>query len=241
MEPAPVTPESHAPRPPVPWGIGDVLLALLAGFVGSVVSTGVWVGVSGSSEDSLGLLVAGLLGLWTGNLGAALLIVKRKGSGSPFADLGWEFEPADVLRGAAGGLLSTIVIIPILYAVLLALGALDDGQLDELSEPAERVAGMAEGPGFVVLFLFVGVGAPIVEELVFRGFIQPALVKATNVVIGVVLTAIVFGAVHFEALQFAALAAFGLVLGHLAHKYGRLGPCVVAHIVFNAITLIRLA
>jgi membrane protease YdiL (CAAX protease family) len=38
-----------------------------------------------------------------------------------------------------------------------------------------------------------------------------------------------------------ALAAFGAVLSWLAHRYGRLGPGLVAHATFNAITLLALA
>ena len=37
-----------------------------------------------------------------------------------------------------------------------------------------------------------------------------------------------------------ALVAFGAVLGTLAYKTGRLGPGIIAHMAFNAVTVIAL-
>jgi membrane protease YdiL (CAAX protease family) len=37
------------------------------------------------------------------------------------------------------------------------------------------------------------------------------------------------------------LVIFGVVLGGLAWRTGRLGPGIVAHLAFNAITVIQLA
>jgi membrane protease YdiL (CAAX protease family) len=57
---------------------------------------------------------------------------------------------------------------------------------------------------------------------------------------GVIGSALVFGLAHFEPLQLAALVLFGLILGVLAHKTGRLGPGIVAHAAFNAVTVLTL-
>jgi membrane protease YdiL (CAAX protease family) len=53
-------------------------------------------------------------------------------------------------------------------------------------------------------------------------------------------SAILFGLAHFEALQLAALILFGLILGTLAYRTGRLGPTIVAHAAFNAVTVLTL-
>jgi membrane protease YdiL (CAAX protease family) len=50
----------------------------------------------------------------------------------------------------------------------------------------------------------------------------------------------VFGVTHFQLLQFPALVAFGAVLGFLALRTGRLGPSIVAHMAFNAVTVTAL-
>jgi hypothetical protein len=59
-------------------------------------------------------------------------------------------------------------------------------------------------------------------------------------VVSVGLTALVFALAHFEALQFLGLAAFGVVLGCLAWRTGRLGPSIVAHMAFNTVTIVAI-
>ena len=46
--------------------------------------------------------------------------------------------------------------------------------------------------------------------------------------------------VSIELLQLPALILFGVVLGVLAERTGRLGPGIVAHATFNAVTVISL-
>ena len=56
----------------------------------------------------------------------------------------------------------------------------------------------------------------------------------------IVITAVLFGASHGQLLQFPALAAFGVVLGVIAHRTGRLGMNIWAHVGFNATTVVIL-
>jgi uncharacterized protein len=53
-------------------------------------------------------------------------------------------------------------------------------------------------------------------------------------------SSVVFGLAHFEPLQLPALILFGVVLGVLAQRTGRLGPGIVAHATFNAVTVLSL-
>jgi len=84
------------------------------------------------------------------------------------------------------------------------------------------------------------VGAPIAEEIFFRGLTQRSLLKQrrltrANPWAAIVVTAAFFGVAHFEPLQFPPLFAFGLVLGILAWRTERLGPGIWAHLTFNAL------
>jgi membrane protease YdiL (CAAX protease family) len=45
---------------------------------------------------------------------------------------------------------------------------------------------------------------------------------------------------HLQPLQFPALLVFGVILGVLTVRYGRLGPALWAHVGFNATTLASL-
>jgi membrane protease YdiL (CAAX protease family) len=91
-----------------------------------------------------------------------------------------------------------------------------------------------------VLVLFLAVGAPLVEELFFRGLLLRSLTRWLGPVAGIVGSALVFGLAHFELLQLPALILFGLILGTFAYRTGRLGPGIVAHAAFNAVTVLTI-
>jgi membrane protease YdiL (CAAX protease family) len=121
-------------------------------------------------------------------------------------------------------------------------------QLDPmLSDPARPAWQSAVTvTGWLLCFVVVG---PVVEELYFRGLLQRSAIRRLGPIAGIVLPALAFGLVHTStdlsgwslAALVTALAAFGAVLGVLAHRTGRLGPGLVAHATFNALTLIALA
>ena len=52
------------------------------------------------------------------------------------------------------------------------------------------------------------------------------------------LSALVFAVAHQELLQLPGLFAFGVVLGVMAVRFGRIGPGIAAHMAFNAVTII---
>jgi membrane protease YdiL (CAAX protease family) len=82
--------------------------------------------------------------------------------------------------------------------------------------------------------------APLVEELFFRGLLQRSLLRWMGPAPAIALQAGVFALTHFQKLQFAALFAFGAVLGYVAHRTGRLGPGIAAHMVFNGVAVFNL-
>jgi membrane protease YdiL (CAAX protease family) len=144
-----------------------------------------------------------------------------------------------VWQGGSIGALLQLVALPLLYWPLLRL--LDKGASD-LEGPAREVTDRADGPlGVLLLILIVGVCAPVVEEIFYRGLFQQALRKRgvpTAAAIGI--TAVVFGLSHGQLLQLPALILFGVVAGILAHRSGRLGPAIAAHVAFNMVTVIAL-
>jgi membrane protease YdiL (CAAX protease family) len=79
-------------------------------------------------------------------------------------------------------------------------------------------------------------GAPVAEEIVFRGYLQQALLGVLRPAWAIGVTAAVFGAAHTlpNALPIAMLGGF---FGWLAHRTGALWPAVLAHAVHNAVTV----
>ena len=153
-------------------------------------------------------------------------------------DFGLRFRLIDVPVGLVIGVVSQLVLVPIVSLPWIALLGKD---LDDLDDSARELADKATDPlGVALLFVIVVLGAPVVEELFFRGLLQRSLLRRVAPVLAVAISALVFGVTHFQLLQFPALVAFGAVLGFLALRTGRLGPAIVAHMAFNAVTVIAL-
>jgi len=173
------------------------------------------------------------------------LLPARGGTGSVVRDYGLELRPwPDIPLGIVAGVASQYLLVPVVEAPLLPFV---HHLYTRLGHPAQTLTGGAYGPGLVVLAVLVCVGSPIVEELFFRGLLLRALVGSFSHLgarlgpaLSIVVTALVFALAHFEALQFLGLAGFGMVLGWLAWRTGRLGPSIVAHMAFNTVTIIAI-
>ncbi len=99
------------------------------------------------------------------------------------------------------------------------------------------------GPRLLFLLLMVVLVAPILEEVVFRGFIQRVLVCKIGVWPGLALTAIFFGLIHVSDPQAVIpVTMLGLALGWLREKTGSLLAPLILHVVNNAgaMLLVRL-
>ena len=112
--------------------------------------------------------------------------------------------------------------------------------MDKIEQRARDTVDNAGG-GVVLIVLVVVVGAPLVEELIYRGLLQGAFTRRLSDWIGVVIVAAWFAVVHFQPVETPGLFAVGLVLGACAVRARRLGLGVVAHMAFNATGLILVA
>lgn len=225
------------------WGLGDVVLGFSIGLTGSQLALVAILSATDRTLDQvdelpLSLVALAQLGLWVGLLGVPLLATRLKGNGV-VADLHLRARVADVWRGGGVGVLLQLVALPLVYWPLLDL--LDKGASD-LEGPARAMTDRADGAlGVVLLVLIVGIGAPIVEEIFYRGLFQRALLKrGLPPAAAIAVNATVFGLSHGQLLQLPALILFGVAAGILAHRAGRLGPAITAHVAFNMVTVISL-
>ena len=196
--------------------------------------------VSGDQDLGLGGRALVAFGLWTGLVGAAVLASRRKGSGSLTTDLGLGFRPVDVPLGVAAGVASQVVVVPLVALLLRPLLGRPD-----VETPARELLSSAAGPALVLTVVMVLVGAPLVEELFYRGLVLRALGARWGSGGAVGGSAVLFGISHQNRLSFqgvvlvmACLTAFGGVLGALAVRTGRLGASMLAHSTFNAVTVV---
>ncbi|HEX8802739.1 MAG TPA: CPBP family intramembrane glutamic endopeptidase [Acidimicrobiales bacterium] len=235
--PAALAPE----RSTVRWGLGDAAAGWVAAQVGGLLAITLVLALSGREADELdqlplGWIAVAQLGLWLGLLGAPVLASRLKGNGL-VRDFGLRMLPGDVPLGLAWGLALQFGLV----LIYIPLYLLTDIDANDLNEPARAFTDRATDPlGVVLLVLIVGIGAPIIEEIFYRGLLQRSLIRRFGRWPGIIGTGLIFGASHFEPLQFPALACFGVAVGYLAVRYDRLGPGIVAHIVFNMAAVVSL-
>ncbi len=230
-------------RVPVRWGLGDAaagwLLAQVGGFV-AIVIVAALSGTSAESSDdlSLGWLAVAQLGLWAGLGGVPLVVARLKGNGV-VADFGFRAKVVDPLIGLGVGVGTQFILVPALYIPIFWLF---DVTSSDLEEPARGLTDRATDPlGVVLLVLIVGIGAPIIEELFYRGLLLRALERRFGEVWAIAGSAILFGASHFQLLQLPALTLLGALLAVLVFRTGRFGPAIAPHMVFNLLTVPFLA
>lgn len=89
--------------------------------------------------------------------------------------------------------------------------------------------------GLVIGFLCVSILAPLVEEIVFRGFIYRIFIKVWPVWLGSLLTAAVFAGIHFQFQTFIPLFFLGLILNTIYHHSGSLWAAIAFHSANNTI------
>jgi membrane protease YdiL (CAAX protease family) len=225
--------------------MGDAFAGLIiANLAGAVVGAMILAATGNTGTDvelSLTMVAVLQIPLWSGYLGAPVHAARRKGNGL-VADFGLRMERWDVPKGLAAGLGTQIVAIPLLYVLIFTLTDAVGWEFDhDISAAARDLVEKATDPvGVVLLVLITVVGAPVIEELFFRGLLLRSIQNRFGPAAALWGSSLIFAAVHLQPLQFPALVLIGLVLGWLAQRTGRLGPSIWAHVAFNGVATLTL-
>lgn len=243
--PSPVPPpdslEAPVRRPPR-WGLGDFLVGVVGGYALASLVAALWFAVTGDEQLNLAGQAFSQVGLWTGMVGTMFVASRRKGAGRFSEDFGFRARWSDLGVGVVVALSVQLLVLPgIAFLLRPMLGQ------PEVSGPVKDLLDKSTGPAFLGLILSVSVGAPLVEELFFRGLLLRSLQRRVPDWAAVTVSALAFGLAHGSALPvdavvlvMASLTVFGAILATLAIRTGRLGPGIVAHAVFNLFTLLYL-
>jgi membrane protease YdiL (CAAX protease family) len=204
--------------------MGDVIISLVGAIgLSLVVSLGL-MSQNIDPENGWGLIVA-FSAPWLAMAGWPILATTFKGNG-PKIDLGLIAPRTHLRLGFAAGLLSLAAASLVAVIVTQFTGP--------LSSTAGDIGLNQSGIVLVIFVLMAMFGAPIVEEIAFRGLLFGALAKAhVNEHLVVVITALVFALFHFEPKRFIILFVIGLILGEVRRRTGSTSAAIVAHIVNN--------
>lgn len=135
--------------------------------------------------------------------------------------------------------IASFVNIIIMFAIMAAMGKISDFSIEKTSSISIAPKG---NPLWldVLIYIYICLLGPILEELIFRGVLLEGLKKYGNL-FGIIMSSVLFGLMHQNITQCLPAAAIGIVWAYIAVKSGSLIPSVCLHILNNTMSAILLA
>jgi membrane protease YdiL (CAAX protease family) len=217
------------------WGFAEVLL-IAALFIPAVTVGSLAVRIASGylhSDAAMGLalLIAEFIGYAIIFVALRLLFARH---GKPlFESLAWvpqPFRPLNLVLLGVG-----LAVAVVLLGSLMGMPTVETPFDKLLNDVQSRI-------GLAVFGVTLG---PVIEELLFRGFLQPVLVDSMGVFPGILLTSMLFGALHLNQNAFAwqsgvLITLVGFVLGVVRHVSGSTRASAITHMSYNALPLLGL-
>lgn len=169
---------------------------------------------------------------WIVYLAALAYVSASSGTGDVRADFGVAFRPIDLV-GIPAGVALQLVVVPLAYWPLREVWP-DTFDAEDVEERAQDLVDRADGAWIWVLAAVVVLGAPIIEELVYRGLLQRSLATRLGQAGALVAVALLFALIHFSPVEIPGLFLAGVAFGLGVALTGRIGPGLVTHAAFNA-------
>lgn len=155
----------------------------------------------------------------------ALLIIRRRGGLR--AQLG--LDQLD-----AAGVLLVPVALGVGFCGLMAWGVVLIGLDRQAQEPIIPLFGDSLA-GLLAALIAAGLMAPLVEEMLFRGFLFGGLRQRVAPWAAAVLSALLFAALHLQPFAFPVLFLYGILLAMLYHRSNSLWPPILMHATINSL------
>ncbi len=235
-EPLPETPAAPEPPASAPdaypfWGYSDLFV-----FCGAAVAMFVVLGFAVSAaahllhfdvRNRILVLLPGQLAMYAFVLVFLALLFRLEYRRPLWASLRWTIRTSQgpvptVLAGVA------VAVATAYLGIALKTPDLDSPMKKLLSDPFALV---------LVGVLGVTIG-PFVEEIVFRGFMQPLFVRSLGVPGGILLAAVLFGVLHLPEYGNSwrhglLIAGAGATFGWMRHRSGSTASAALMHAAYN--------
>jgi membrane protease YdiL (CAAX protease family) len=82
--------------------------------------------------------------------------------------------------------------------------------------------------------------APVVEEIFFRGILYPTMRMRWGIIPAVIVSSLIFSAMHFHLPTFLPLFVLAVILSLTFEYTGSLAACIIAHSLFNSLSIIAI-
>jgi uncharacterized protein len=229
--PAPERPhQDEPPRRRIParaawWGLAGACAGVVFSGILQLIATGIFPGSDAAT------LLFGEIGLWAALGGTCVLVSRVYGTGRLSEDFGLRFDRSDVAVGIGASIL--LVIVAAVIGGLFAHTSLRGSNTGIIDRQDGNTVGV------VIVALVAAVGAPVFEELFFRGFLRRALASRIGGA-AIWVQALLFGFAHYQfdvgwqnISVMVAITGLGTVLGYVAQRTGRLAAGMIGHGMFN--------
>ena len=209
------------------WGFTEVLLVAAVWLVSLAVQGGTLY----LPQIGLSLLVTQFISYGIVLVALRLLFARH---GKPlFESLAWIPSPFRPLY--------VVLICVVLAIAVVLLGGLMG--IPNVETPFDKL--LNDAPSRIGIAVFGVTLGPIIEELLFRGFLQPVLVDSMGVFPGILVTSMLFGALHLTQNAFiwqsgVLITLVGFVLGVVRHVSGSTRASAITHMSYNALPFLTL-
>lgn len=105
-------------------------------------------------------------------------------------------------------------------------------------KPQDSIRLLRENPKLLLpTFFNAAIAAPFIEELLFRGFLYPALKRYSQPLVALVVTASIFAAIHLHVPALLPLFVLSCLLTCVYELCGSLWVPILVHAGFNAVNI----
>lgn len=111
---------------------------------------------------------------------------------------------------------------------------------DSIESSYKLVAGAKNFPELLVVMFTVALVPSIVEETVFRGFLQNTLEKSLNPIKSIIISSLIFGVFHLNPINLIPLFIMGIYLGFIYYQSNSLIIPILAHFCNNIFAVISI-
>jgi uncharacterized protein len=220
----PVISETRTPF----WDYVDLAFFISLGFPALLISGLLVRGFAGPLH--LGKPFQGLVAqlLWYVLIFTALYGLLRLRYNEPlWRSLGWKIPPA-------GATIRIFLAGPILAIALGYIGFIL--RAPEIKLPFEQM--LQDRPTTILFAVFVVILGPLCEELAFRGFLMPLLMRSLGIVPGILATSLLFGGVHAYEYEWSwrhvlLISTAGMVFGWVRYRTGSTAASTILHSTYN--------
>lgn len=230
--------ESDRPEPR--WGMPDIAIGVPVILIFATIGLVVGALLFGADEtlvaESAAVATFAGLGQQLAQGGWPVFVARWKGNGV-VRDFGLRFKGRDLILGP---MLALGILITAASAGALVSTALGVQESDDVSNTS-ILTDNQDSPWFYAIVFMVVVGAPLSEELFFRGLVMRSIEKRFGAAIGVIGSTVAFVLPHYTYVAwretlviFVVIGIVGAALGIVVQRTGRLGIAIIAHSAFNS-------